>query len=105
MDEVIPDIKVKWPRARRSRITLQNNAPGRRITDDPEVRAASSLGGWDIELTHQPPSPDTTIFDVGFLDSIQSLQDCIIPRAVDELVAEVMRTSRLKTATPLIGSG
>ncbi|CAN0029650.1 unnamed protein product [Pylaiella littoralis] len=40
----------------------------------------------------QPPnSPDTNILDLGFFNSIQSLQDRTTPRTVDELIAEVKR--------------
>lgn len=54
--------------------------------------AAAGLEGRRIELVNQPPnSPDTNILDLGFFNSVQSLQDRTTPTTVDELVAEVER--------------
>eukprot|EP00903_Cladosiphon_okamuranus_P008822 g8449.t1 len=97
IDKVIPDIKRQFPRppaaaSPEDRIVWvqQDNARPHRINDDPELRAAMSADGWDIRLINQPDnSPDTNILDLGFFNSIQSLQDRTCPRTVDELVTAV----------------
>lgn len=54
----------------------QDNARPHNVNDDPELIAACTADGWDIRLVNQPPnSPDTNILDLGFFNSIQSLQD------------------------------
>ena len=45
---------------------------------------------WDLRLINQPAnSPDTNILDLGFFNSIQSLQDRTTPKNIDEMVAAV----------------
>ena len=54
--------------------------------------AAGTADGWNIKLLNQPPnSPDTNILDLGFFNSIQSLQDRTTLNTVDELIEEVKR--------------
>ncbi|CAN0403566.1 unnamed protein product, partial [Pylaiella littoralis] len=54
----------------------QDNAPRHRVMQDPEVVAAAGQGGMRMELVNQPPnSADMNILDLGFFNSIQSLQD------------------------------
>lgn len=93
IDEVIPAIRSAWPGARNQTITAQqDNAPAHNIYEDPEVLAARNAGNPKVRFVAQPPnSPDTNILDLGFFNSIQSLQDRTTPRTVDELVAEVKR--------------
>ncbi|CAM9436440.1 unnamed protein product, partial [Pylaiella littoralis] len=97
LDHVIPDIKSRFPRppanaSAEDKIVWiqQDNARPHLINNDPEVRAAMQVDGWDIRLINQPAnSPDTNILDLGFFNSIQSLQDRTTPRTVDDLVKAV----------------
>ncbi|CAN0057340.1 unnamed protein product, partial [Scytosiphon promiscuus] len=97
LDHVIPDIKRRFPRppaaaSGEDRIVWlqQDNARPHLINNDPELRAAMSADGWDIRFINQPPnSPDTNILDLGFFNSIQSLQDRTEPRTVDQLISAV----------------
>lgn len=95
IDEVIPAIREAWPvgMIRTETVTAQqDNAPAHNIYDDPDVLAACNSGNPKIRFIAQPAnSPDTNILDLGFFNSIQSLQDRTTPRTVDELVAEVKR--------------
>ncbi|CAM9488852.1 unnamed protein product, partial [Ectocarpus sp. 6 AP-2014] len=68
INNVFPDIRAKFP-ASSIIFAQQDNAPG-----------------------HRPPnSPDCNILDLGFFNSIQSLQDRTTPTTVDQLVTEVER--------------
>ncbi|CAN0455456.1 unnamed protein product, partial [Pylaiella littoralis] len=92
INNVFPDIRAKFP-ASPIIFAQQDNAPGHRVLADPDVVAAAGQGGGRrIELVNQPPnSPDCNILDLGFFNSIQSLQDRTTPTTVDELVTEVER--------------
>ena len=80
----------------------QDNAPAHRITDDPDIVAAGTADGWNITLMNQPPnSPDTNILDLGFFNSIQSLQDRTTLRTVDELIAEIRRAFEEQSSATL----
>lgn len=86
VDEVIPAIEIKRPEACQNLFSIQVNAPGHRIVDEPEIKAACSSGGWGTELANQPRnSLDTKIPDLGFFSSIQLLEDCTTPKVVAEL--------------------
>eukprot|EP00903_Cladosiphon_okamuranus_P010114 g9578.t1 len=97
IDHVIPDIKRLFPlpptnASAEDRIVWvqQDNARPHMINNDPDISAAMSADGWDIRLINQPAnSPDTNILDLGFFNSIQSLQDRTTPRSVDDLVKAV----------------
>ena len=76
LDEVFPAIKAAWPGGPVDVHVQQDNAPAHNIADDPDIVAAGTPDGWNIRLINQPPnSPDTNILDLGFSNSIQSLQD------------------------------
>ncbi|CAM9100752.1 unnamed protein product, partial [Laminaria digitata] len=52
----------------------------------------------DIQFINQPPNiPDCNILDLGFFNSIQSLQDRTTPRTIDELIAEVNTAFQAQT--------
>ena len=90
--EVFPAIKAAWPGAPGDVFVQQDNAPSHNIVDDPDIVAAGTADGWNIRLINQPPnSPDTNILDLGFFNSIQSLQDRTTLNTVDELIDEVGR--------------
>ena len=104
LDNVIPAIKDSWPAASRRETIYANhdNASPHRINDDPDIRAACSADGWDIQFINQPPnSPDCNILDLGFFNSIQSLQDQTEPRNIEELVTEVKRAFNAQKADKL----
>ncbi|CAM9338776.1 unnamed protein product, partial [Scytosiphon promiscuus] len=97
IEHVIPDIKRRFPRpplgaSPEQRIVYiqQDNARPHLVNDDPDLNEALSSDGWDLRLINQPAnSPDTNILDLGFFNSIQSLQDRTTPRNVDEMIDAV----------------
>ncbi|CAN0327201.1 unnamed protein product, partial [Ascophyllum nodosum] len=91
LEDVFPAIKASGQRARRS-IRPAGQRPAHNIANDPDIVAAGTADGWNIKLLNQPPnSPDTNILDLGFFNSIQSLQDRTTLNTVDELIEEVKR--------------
>ncbi|CAB1102617.1 unnamed protein product [Ectocarpus sp. CCAP 1310/34] len=89
INNVLPDIRAKFP-AVSTVFAQQDSAPGHRVMD-PEIVAAAAQGRR-IELINQPAnSPDMNVLDLGFFNSIQSLQDRTTPTTIDQLVAEVER--------------
>ncbi|ETN02511.1 hypothetical protein PPTG_16464 [Phytophthora nicotianae INRA-310] len=70
--------------------------------EDREVFEAVTTDGWSIRLTNQPAqSPDLNARDVGFFDSIQSLQSQTRPRNVEDLIEEVHLGFEATKATTL----
>jgi len=92
VEKVIPAIKVKWPGNKEDIIWIQqDNAKPHTTPSDVVVAAAGMEGGWSIQLKNQPPnSPDLNILDLGFFNTIQSLQYEKAPRDIDELIAVVV---------------
>ena len=89
---MIPAIKRDWPRARRGETiwAQHDNAPSNNLNEDPDINREGTADGWGIKFINQPPnSPDLNILDLGFFNSIQSLQDRTTPRAIGDLIAEV----------------
>ncbi|CAN0272286.1 unnamed protein product [Ascophyllum nodosum] len=92
LEDVFPAIKAQWPGGPGEVFVQQDNAPAHNIANDPDIVAAGTADGWNIKLLNQPPnSPDTNILDLGFFNSIQSLQDRTTLNTVDELIEEVKR--------------
>ncbi|MCH88251.1 transposase [Trifolium medium] len=92
INKVLPAIKEKWPRehAHETIFIQQDNAPCHVSPDDEEFRRAASEGGFDFRLICQPAnSPDLNILDLGFSSGIQSLQQKIATKTVDELIQAV----------------
>ncbi|KAH9134470.1 hypothetical protein AeRB84_019745 [Aphanomyces euteiches] len=89
MSKVIPAIQTKIPRGAISgAIFLQqdNASPHRRVTT--KLLVENGISG--IEATSQPPnSPDFNVLDLGFFNSIQSLQIRKRTRTIDELIDAV----------------
>ncbi|CAN0225098.1 unnamed protein product, partial [Pylaiella littoralis] len=90
LDKVIPDIKSRFSRpsagaSPQDRIVWvqQDNARPHLVNNDPEIRAAMSADGWDIRLVNQLANSPDTVLDLGFFNSIQSLQDRTTPTSVD----------------------
>ncbi|ETN19672.1 hypothetical protein PPTG_04906 [Phytophthora nicotianae INRA-310] len=86
---VIPRIKEVWPSGKR--VVLQHdNAKPHVAADDPEVVAACSLGNWNMKICPQPAnSPDFNANDLGFFNSLQSLQYKKRAKTIEDLVNNV----------------
>ena len=91
---VIPAIKEKWPTGQRGETILiqQDNAPAHCPVTDPDIWAAGHLldDPFTIELYCQPAnSPDLNVLDLGFFNSIQSLQHHASCSNIGELIQRV----------------
>ncbi|KAJ0394050.1 hypothetical protein ATCC90586_009234 [Pythium insidiosum] len=104
IDKVIPAIKSKWPAHEKHmgiRIQLDNASPHVEANDS-EVLAAGREDGWRIIIDCQPAqSPDLNVIDLGYFNSIQSLQNRCLPASPEALIEEVMRAFSETTATTL----
>jgi hypothetical protein len=92
INKVLPVIKEKWPpeHAHETIFIQQDNAPCHVSSDDEEFQRAAFEGGFDIRLICQPAnSPDLNVLDLGFFNSIQSLQQKEVTKSVDELIQVV----------------
>ena len=92
LDKVIPAIKSKWP-ARKWNLPViiqQDNAKPHCAIDDPALVKAMTENIWKISFQYQPPnSTDVNVLDLGYFNSIQSLQHKKVPRTIDELISAV----------------
>lgn len=89
LEKVIPAIKSKFPKSHKSKIIYvqQDNAKPHFRDDDGDVLEEGSRDGWSIRFKSQPPnSPDFNVLDLGFFNSIQSLQHEASPNTIDELI-------------------
>ncbi|KAF0718359.1 Aste57867_1740 [Aphanomyces stellatus] len=89
VDHVIPAIKSKMPRCtqRRGVIIQQDNATPHRCVST-EMLKASRIHG--VKVSNQPPnSPDFNVLDLGFFNSIQSLQHQKMTQTVEDLIGAV----------------
>lgn len=89
LENVIPAIKSKFPTSYKHKpiYVQQDNAKPHSSIDDDDIVAEGSRDGWSIRLTSQPPnSPDFNVLDLGFFNSIQSLQHTASPNTIDELI-------------------
>ncbi|GAX12673.1 hypothetical protein FisN_13Lu158 [Fistulifera solaris] len=91
IEELLPAIKEKMLCSERHRIIIQqDNAKPHCDVDDPILIEAAEDGNFGISFRCQPPnSPDLNVLDLGFLNSIQSLQHKKVPKIIDDLVAAV----------------
>ena len=86
---VLPEIKRVWPGEPKVVIQQDNARPHIASTDSGFFQAAFQ-GGWDISLVCQPPqSPDFNVLDLGFFNSIQSLQYKKRSRNLEDLLINV----------------
>jgi len=93
VENVIPDIKEKWPIKRATIFIQLENAKPHCPADDPDIVAAGTSDGWNIRLRFQPAkSPDFNVLDLGFFSSIQSLQYKEMIRNAGELVQAVVQS-------------
>jgi len=94
-EKVLPAIREKWPlnwacKTSNSIYMQFDNAkphPGENELIDDLQR-----DGFDISLKFQPPnSPDMNVLDLGFFNSIQSLQHQIEQKTIDDLIAATIK--------------
>ncbi|ETV64949.1 hypothetical protein H257_18245 [Aphanomyces astaci] len=94
MDEVVPAIQVKMPRGVVVKLQQDNASPHRCMTTELIARH----GVDSIEVANQPPnSPDFNVLDLGFFNSIQSLQQQKVARSIGELIAAVEEAKYLQS--------
>lgn len=89
IENVIPEIKSKFPGNYKNKTIYvqQDNARPHSSDNDQDIVAAGSSDGWNIRFKSQPPnSPDLNVLDLGFFNSIQSLQHEASPNTIDELI-------------------
>ncbi|KAF0737607.1 hypothetical protein AaE_008924 [Aphanomyces astaci] len=89
LDKVVPAIQAKMPqRVQGSLIYLQqdNASPHKCVT----TQLLLKHGVSGIEVANQPPnSPDFNVLDLGYFNSIQSLQHQKCTRTIEELISAV----------------
>lgn len=92
LTKLYPAIREKWPVESRKLpiIIQQDNAKPHVPPSDAKILREGFRDGWKITLKPQPAnSPDFNILDLGFFNSIQSLQHEAAPNTINELIAEV----------------
>ncbi|KAH9147093.1 hypothetical protein AeRB84_009211 [Aphanomyces euteiches] len=91
-DCVLPAIFAKFPKSAASRrIYIQHdNAGPHQAIDKSVIVSLANEFGWDVSMRSQPPnSPDFNVLDLGFFNSIQSLQYQSVVKTIDELIDAV----------------
>ena len=84
---LLPAIKEKFPLSTRLIKIQQDNARPHIQPQDPTFLQAAQRLGLNVELVYQPPnSPDLNVLDLGYFNSIQSLQEEEAPTDIDQLV-------------------
>lgn len=94
LEKLYPAIKEKWPAESRNIpiVIQQDNARPHLDENDKLLAEEGSKDGWNIQLKAQPAnSPDMNVLDLGFFNSIQSLQYQSSPSNIDELVAATIK--------------
>lgn len=97
ISKLLPAIDKKWPSDQRSQTIFiqQDNARTHILRGDLEFQSAVQLTGMDIQIRNQPPnSPDLNVLDLGYFNSIQSLQHEKSPSNLDSLIAVVEESFR-----------
>ena len=92
LEKVIPAVKSKWPAAKRKQpiIIQQDNAKPHCSVDDPLLVQATTENQRKISCRCQPPnSPDLNVLELGYFNSMQSLQHQKVPKTIDNLVSAV----------------
>lgn len=91
LDNLFPAIRDKMPVSRKNSIKIQlDNASPHGILTDQEIIEDCNKEGWNIHFKPQPPnSPDLNVLDLGFFNSIQSLQHQAQVKTVEELISAV----------------
>lgn len=92
IEKVLPAIRAKWPRedANKPIYIQQDHARPHIAPNDKLFCDAAKQDGFDIRLICQPAnSPDFNILDLGFFNSIQSIQYKTTAKTTAELVTAV----------------
>lgn len=91
IDKVLPAIRAKWPTGNTRTIYIQqDNAKPHISKDDEKFKNAASIDGFDIQLKNQPPnSPDMNTLDLGYFNTLQSIQHRQRMNNIDELIVAV----------------
>jgi hypothetical protein len=89
-DELLPDIILKFPDLEVPIIVQQDNAGPHVEENQEDFVNDAAVNGITISLRCQPPnSPDFNVLDLGFFNSIQSLQQQKSANSVEELIHNV----------------
>ena len=101
ISNVLPAIKQKWPVGMKNIIIQHDDARPHCINFDSQCLTDECYsGGWNISFIFQPPnSPDLNILDLGFFNSIQSIQYQQSPKNIDELIEVVQKAFQDVTTT------
>ena len=92
-DKLIPAIRQKWPHPDKVVIIQQDNARPHAKEDDATLATELKKNGWKMKLLNQPAnSPDYNALDLGFFNSIQSIQHQKAPSNIDELIQVVQES-------------
>ena len=97
IEKAIPAARSKFPASRKSRPARiqQDNAKPRAAPNDSDVAREGKKEGRGMRLANQPPaSPDFNALDLGFFNSIQSLQRESSPKNAEELILVVEKAFR-----------
>jgi hypothetical protein len=92
IEKVLPAIRAKWPPedAHKPIFIQQDNARPHLAPNDKIFCEAAKQHGFDMRLVCQPAnSPDFNVLDLGFFNSIQSIQYKTTSKTTEELVAAV----------------
>ena len=92
IEKVLPAIRAIWPRedAHKTIFIQQDNARPHLSPNDIMFCEAAKLDGFDMRLVCQPANlPDFNVLDLGFFNSIQSIQYKTSSKTTEELVAAV----------------
>jgi hypothetical protein len=92
LEKVLLAIREKWPHedADKPIYIQQDNAKPHLSPNDRQFCEAARQDGFDMRLVCQPAnSPDFNVLDLGFFNSIQSIQYKTSAKTIDELVAAV----------------
>lgn len=86
-EKVIPAIRAKFPQESKEVLIQHDNATPHAVE---LTTADATTDGWNMTISNQPPnSPDFNVLDLGFFNSIQSLQQQKRMTGVDELIKAV----------------
>ena len=93
INKLLPNIVQMFPRDT-SIINIQLDGAGAHsIHNDPDINRAFLDSGLNIQLVKQPPqSPDLNVLDLGYFNSIQSLQQTKVCHEVEDLVSAVVES-------------
>ena len=87
INKVIPAIKEKWPSKSRRIYIQMDNARPHPSASNIELTNAMKSDGFDIYFDNQPPnSPDLNFLDLGCFTSIQSLQQSMCCKTVNDFI-------------------